>query len=128
APAAAAPESASVPDDVRARRFVFLVDNYSLQPAQRNSALKAMQKFVDKEMRPGDEASLILWQKTAQIITPLTGDKAEIKRGVDSLYAHRRIGTRVTQVEDAGRTECSHELQEGIDRTIPMGQAWFLCQ
>src|SRR5438552_12690897 len=128
--ASTAKASAPVPEDVRARRFVFLVDNYTMQPGQRNSALKAMQKFVDTQMKPGDEASLIMWQRKTEMITPLTSDKAELKRGIESISSRSRAGMTITEEEDAVRKECNTFLQEAIDHVIgtTFSSSWTACQ
>jgi VWFA-related protein len=128
APAPATP--AAVPEDIRARRFVFLVDNYTMQPGQRNSALKAMQKFVDTQMKPNDEASLILWQRKVEMITPLTSDKAELKRGIETISSRSRAGMTIAQEEDEVRKQCNTLLQEAIEHiageTFPV--AWSGCE
>src|SRR5437763_11399359 len=55
APAIAAPPTTSsptsAPEDIRVRRFVFLLDNYSMEPPQRNRTLAGVRKFLDANMK-----------------------------------------------------------------------------
>src|SRR6185295_14643797 len=53
---AAVPE---VPTEVGRRRIVIFVDNYSIHPMSRNAAFKALERSLDRVMRPGDEVELI---------------------------------------------------------------------
>jgi VWFA-related protein len=112
APATAAPE------DLRARRFVICLDNYSLEPVQRNGVITALRKFVDANMRPGDEMSLILWARNMETVTPLTNDKAAILRGIDSILSHSRTGTSAGQEDERARQDCRQNMQE-VDQTDP---------
>jgi VWFA-related protein len=123
-------QTASVPDDVRARRYVFVVDNYSMQPAQRNSALAALQKFVDHRMRPGDEAALIVWQRRIEMVTPLTADRAEIKRGIESVTARSRAGLTVYDEQEQVKAHCNTYLKDAIDHLpgTSFQSAYSMCQ
>jgi VWFA-related protein len=116
APAKAA--TAVAPDDIRARRFAICLDNYSLEPIQRNSILAALRKFVDANMKPGDEMSLMLWARKLETVTPLTNSKAEILRGIDSLSSRSRAGMSAGQEEERARQKCRETMQE-VDESDP---------
>jgi VWFA-related protein len=129
APTAAAPQLQAVapPDDVRARRFVICLDNYSLQPAQRNSVLAAVKKFIDTNMKPGDEASLIVWAKRIEVVTPLTNDRAEIQRGIDTIAGRSRVGLSAADEEERRKQECIGYIQEVDEVHFTWDQAWIAC-
>src|SRR5205085_7981979 len=106
APSPVRTETAAAPEDVRARRFVICLDNYSLEPIQRNSVINALRKFVDANMKPGDEVSLILWARRMEMITPLTNDKAAVMKGIDSILSRSRAGSTAAQEDERVRQEC----------------------
>jgi len=110
------------PDDVRARRFVICIDNYSLEPAQRNSMLASLRKFVDANMKPGDEMSLMLWARRLETVTPLTSSKADILRGIDSLTSRSRAGMSAAEEEERARQKCRETMQEvdEVDTPAPV--------
>src|ERR1051325_5491941 len=57
APVAAAAQP-QVSEDRRRRRFVFFLDSYSLG-LERNGVLTSMRKFVESQMAPADEATVV---------------------------------------------------------------------
>jgi VWFA-related protein len=120
APATAKATAATVaPDDIRARRFAICLDNYSLEPIQRNSVLAALRKFVEANMKPGDEMSLMLWARKIETVTPLTNNKAEILKGIDSLASRSRAGMSAGQEEERARQKCRETMQEVDEQDTP---------
>jgi len=119
---AGAQPAAAVPDDIRARRFAICVDNYSLDPAQRNGILAALRRFVDTNMKPGDEMTLLLWARKLEIVTPLTNDKTEILKGIDSLLSRSRVGMSAAEEEERARQVCREAMNE-VDQNDQPAQA-----
>src|ERR1051326_2553043 len=116
------------PDDLRTRRFIFMIDNYSMEPAQRNVVLAAVRKFLDTNFKPGDEAALYLWLRKGQMITPLTNDKAELFRGIDSLASQSRTGMSVIEEEQRTRRDCTEIINEIDNEHMNWDQAWLHCK
>ena len=124
--ASASAPVATAPDDIRARRFVLCIDNYSLQPNQRNAVIVAVRKFINTTLQPGDEASLIVWARKIDIVTPLTTDKAELNRGLDSIAARSRAAMSLAQEDEQTRQRCRDFMS-----TVPPStwdDAWVQCQ
>jgi len=120
--------TAPAPDDLRTRRFIFMIDNYSMEPAQRNATLAAVKKFLDTNFKPGDEAALYLWLRKGQMITPLTNDKGELFRGIDSLGSQSRTGMSVIEEEQRTRRDCSEIMAEVDQIHMTWDQAWVHCK
>jgi len=116
--ASATPAAAPVPADIRARRFIILVDQYSLEPMQRNSVLTALRKFVNTNMRPTDEMSVLLWARGLQVVTPLTSDKAEVLKGLESAASRSRAGMSAGQEDERARQQCRDYMKD-VDETDP---------
>jgi len=108
----------NAPTDLRARRFIVVLDNYSLEPIQRNSVLTALRKFINANMRPNDELSLIMWARQIDIVTPLTSDKAEVMRALDSAMARSRAGMSANQEDERAREQC-RDLMRDVDEKDP---------
>lgn len=83
APVAAAAQP-QVSEDRRRRRFVFFLDSYSLG-LERNGVLTSMRKFVESQMAPADEATVVTWNRRLEIVTPFTSDKGAVLAAFDVL-------------------------------------------
>ena len=128
APAASASKPAAAPADLRARRFVFMLDNYSLQPVQRNRTLAALRKFIDTNMKSSDEAALLVWARKAEMITPLTNDKQALFKGIASVESRSRAGMTIVDEEDQTRKNCQQIMSEVDGTKLTWDQAWLYCK
>jgi VWFA-related protein len=68
--------------EARPRRFVLFIDNYTLHPDVRAEVVSSLEQFVDRHLAPRDEASIVSWNRTLEILTPFTSDKSELKAGL----------------------------------------------
>lgn len=80
APKTTATETTKV--ELRPRRFVFFIDNYTLHPEVRGEVVASLEQFVAKRMTGRDEASIVSWNRTLKILTPFTSDKTALKEGL----------------------------------------------
>jgi VWFA-related protein len=62
----------------QARRIVVFVDNASIHPHARTQALQAFESSLDKLMRNGDQATLVMWNRKNDVVVPLTADRAQL--------------------------------------------------
>ncbi len=69
----------------RPRRFVFFIDSETLYPAVRKEVFASLRKFVDTQLRAGDLASVVNWDRGLKIAAPLTSDRAVINAAIDAL-------------------------------------------
>jgi VWFA-related protein len=81
-PSVAAP---ATPVEQRPRKVIIFVDSYSLQPSRKGAILAAVEKFIDHHMGPQDQAMLLSWRRSVNVITPFTSDKAAVKSGLATL-------------------------------------------
>jgi VWFA-related protein len=63
--------------------FVFFVDNDHLELKQRNRILAALRKFVEANVKPGMDASLVTYNHEAKVRVPFTADPARIIAEID---------------------------------------------
>jgi len=63
-------DAPAVPAEVGRRRVVIFVDNYSIHPLSRNAAFAALERSLDKVMRPGDEVMIAFWNGQQDVIAP----------------------------------------------------------
>ncbi|HEX3580633.1 MAG TPA: VWA domain-containing protein [Thermoanaerobaculia bacterium] len=76
---AAAPATASAtPVAARPRRFLLFVDSHSLDPTVRTEVVASMEHFVDTKMGPNDEASVVGWNGTLNILAGFTRERATL--------------------------------------------------
>ncbi len=126
--AAAAEPTLPPPAEMRIRRFVIFIDNYSLHPFKRNQIFKSLNKFVDEQMRPEDEAEIVLWTQSLKIITPFTTDRKALKAGIAQLSERSNSGMSIDDQAEQVKRRCQDLLQMAQDRTIAMAQAYDQCK
>lgn len=84
ATAQAAPAATAPPQELRRRRFVFFIDNYSLG-LLRQQVMTSLQKFVDTRMAPEDDALVAMWDRRLEIVLPFTSDRAALSGAIRSV-------------------------------------------
>jgi VWFA-related protein len=100
APAATVQEGTA--KEARQRRFVFFIDNDSLHPATRDQLVDSLRKFIEQQLRPGDEASVVSWNNGIHILQVLTSDKAALKHAVERV---RDLSSPNSITTDLGRVQ-----------------------
>jgi len=81
----AATAQETTPMEAPPRRFVFFIDNDSLHPMIRDQVVESMKRFIEQQLRTGDEASVVSWNNGIQILQALTSDKTALKNAADRL-------------------------------------------
>lgn len=69
-----------IPSEVGKRRIVIFVDNSSVHPLVRNQAFRALEKSLDKLMRPDDQAMVMFFGGRDRIVAPFTTDREQLLR------------------------------------------------
>jgi len=120
---AAAPATTETPAPVvtppeRRRRIVFFIDNFTLDPMQRRKFTDVLDKEIEHIVQPGDEATIIVFNRRAMGVPPFTGDAAALKTalraqvrdaGVGMLATSRKIvQSQVNTLIDAARSDTRH--------------------
>lgn len=107
-----------VPLELRQRRMLIFIDSASLAGTRKTAVLSAVQKFVETQMRPEDQAMLVSWRLGIKVITPFTGNKDELKKGVAALARIAPGGdTQINAIQMAKRD---------IQRLIDAGESGIL--
>ena len=123
---AAPSAAAAAPPEQRHRRFAFFIDNDSIHPTVRNDILASLRKFVEANFRPGDEASVISFNRAPRIVAPLMADKAAILKAIDAVAAEgwpMAIKSELARVQQA----CIADLQMARGGRISMRAAYVDC-
>jgi VWFA-related protein len=104
-----------VPPEIRQRRIIFFVDNYSLHPFRRNEVFSAVEKYIGTLFQPGDQAMLVTWNRSLKIVVPFTNDR---QRLLDGLHKTERVsGGGVSLAGDRDR------LKDEVDQVLEMARA-----
>jgi VWFA-related protein len=80
----AAPEENA---EARRRKVLIFVDNYSTHPFKRQVVFDALQKSIDRIVRPGDEAMVVSWDRRLRVLTQFTDDVSSIRAALKKLEA-----------------------------------------
>ena len=125
-----APQAPALPpEEMRIRRVALFIDNSSLPVFQRTKVLKALEKFVDHELRPGDEATIVTWNPGLQIVTPFTSDRKELHAGIASASQRANSGASdMLQQQDMVKKQCNDYMEQAKSRDLTWPQAWDLCK
>jgi VWFA-related protein len=105
---AAAPEP---PQDLRRRRVIFFIDEYSANPIRRNQVLRSMIAQLDALMKPGDEAMLVSWNRSMHIIEPFTNDREHMRKALARLEERGGGGPNL----DAGKEILKSRVTSLVD-------------
>ena len=87
-----------IPRELRQRRIVFFIDNYSLHPFKRNEVLTAIDRFFQRLLQPGDEATIVVWNRGLQTIAPFSADMDILKTALEG-YARNNAGGATLQAD-----------------------------
>ena len=105
---AAAPEAAEALPDLRRRRMIVFVDNSGLHPHARNAMLPHLQKFLEANIRGGDEITIATWNNALVTETLLRNDPERIEATI------RRLSTQSAAPQLMRQTDYQAELAELI--------------
>jgi VWFA-related protein len=122
----AATAQETTPMDAPQRRFVFFIDNDSLHPMIRDQVVQSMKRFIEQQLRPGDEASVVSWNNGIQILQVLTSDKTALKNAADRL---RGLSSPDSITTDLGRVQqhCIRALDQPRGRIDAIRIAYEDC-
>ena len=70
---------------LRPRSFILFIDNRSMHPVLRNEVTAELARFVETVVRPNDKVSVVTWDGTFRILTPLTDEKAAVLQAIDNV-------------------------------------------
>src|SRR5204862_257468 len=60
----------------------------------REQLLASLTKFIDKEMRDGDEATVISWSRSTRVLVPFTSDKRALVAAINKIEPRASIQAR----------------------------------
>ncbi|HEV7488108.1 MAG TPA: VWA domain-containing protein [Thermoanaerobaculia bacterium] len=109
----------AAPVEQRPRKLILFVDSFSLQPSRRAPILAAVEKFIDRQMKPEDQAMLVSWRLSVNVITPFTSDKAVVRSGIDTLARAARgpdeVAKLKSDIQELIRIASSGSLMMSMD-------------
>lgn len=105
------------PAEMRQRRIIFFIDNYSLHPFRRNEIFRAIEKFIDRMLQPGDEGMIVAWNRGLKVICPFTSDRLLLH---DTLNAFARKGGGGPSIEE-DKTRLRQAIQQVIEAARAQG-------
>jgi len=97
--------------ELRQRRLVIFIDNYSIHPFQRKQIFQSIERSLDTLLRPGDEAMVVPWYRGLRIEQPFTTDLASLRSGIARVA---ETGSGMTYESDRQqiRSRCTQLLQD----------------
>jgi VWFA-related protein len=107
AAAAPEPEPEALPD-VRRRRMIVFIDNAGLHPHARNAILPHLQKFLEENIRGGDEITIATWNNALVTETLTRNDPERIEA------AMRRLSTQTAASQTLRQGDYQADLAEII--------------
>jgi len=106
------------PHEMRHRRFVFFLDSFSLG-LERNGVLTSMRHFVETQMEPTDEATIVTWNRRMEIITPFTSDRVAVLAGFDTLSKRSTGGPSLKAEQQRILETALEDYRNSIARRSP---------
>ena len=116
----------NAPATPRPRSFILFIDNRAMHPVLRRHVTGQLAKFVDEVMKPGDQASVVTWDRALNIVEPLTSNKTSIHVAIDNVA---KTGTPATTNSDFQRLqqECTRSLNMAKSGRMQMRVAYEEC-
>lgn len=117
--AAPQPPPPAVPPEQRLWLVVY-VDNYNLDPLERNRVLPALRGFLYDSLGPEDRAMVVTFDRALEVRVPFTSDQQQLVAAVEGLAAESGFST-VRRREQA-------EVLQRIDKSESRSQALLLAR
>jgi VWFA-related protein len=123
-----APAPPDVPADVRRRRVLFFIDNYSIETFRRTEVTKGIDRFLERLLQPGDEAAVATWNRGLKLRQPFTSDRAAVQAAIRALNNASTGGSSMHTEADQIKTLCQQQMETALNsRGGNPGQAQQNC-
>ncbi|HYM62163.1 MAG TPA: VWA domain-containing protein [Thermoanaerobaculia bacterium] len=104
---ASATQTAAAPavsePEFRRRLIAVFIDNVALEPFHRNAILPPLQRFLQANMRAGDQAMIAVWGSSLKLELPMTSDHAAVEAALTRLVSQTTRGTQNAAEKDQFR-------------------------
>lgn len=97
----------TVPEDQRLRLVVY-IDNFNLRPFNRNRVMRELRIFLSKNIRRGDEVTLLTYDRSLKVRRPFTTDPDLIAVSLQEL---ERVSAQGTQ-QDSERRDVLRNIED----------------
>jgi VWFA-related protein len=114
-------EAAAPRDELRRRRIVFFIDDYSVHPSRRAQLLGAVDRALVELLRPGDEAMLVTWNRSLRVAMPFTTDPARLRAAMTEVKRSPGAVAGFEASHDAVRTRLYGLANDARDRRRGQG-------
>ena len=111
------------PQELRRRRVIFFIDEYSANPIRRNLVLRSMMKQLDSLLHPGDEAMIVSWNRSMHIIEPFTNDLGRVRKALARLEERGGGGPNLDAGKDILKQRVAMLVDEVRMKRKPAGAA-----
>jgi VWFA-related protein len=111
---------------LKARSFILFVDNRTMHPVLRKHVTDELRTFVNDVLQPGDQASVITWDRRLNILAPLTTDKAAVHAAIETVAG---TGSPASTNSDFQRVQqlCTGALNMAKGGRMPFKMAYDEC-
>jgi VWFA-related protein len=116
-PASTSP--AATEAEFRPRLITIFVDNSALHPFHRNAIIPPMQRFLQENMRVGDQAMIVTWASSLEFELPMTSDRAAVDATMKRLVSHTTGGVMVAAEKERFRKALSDLITMYASLTPP---------
>jgi VWFA-related protein len=83
APPAVAPAASEPSAEARKRSIIVFFDSSSIAFFARNKAMDSIQRLMSTLVRDGDDAMIVSWNHSLNVVQPFTSDRAVLQRGIE---------------------------------------------
>jgi VWFA-related protein len=108
------------------RRFLLFIDNSGIDAAARTPVFDGLRRFVTSRLRGGDEAAVVVFDRSLRLVAPLTSDRVATLAAIDSVAAAPSPSPASNGFVRVQR-ECLHDYADAIAHRVPPNVASDLC-
>ena len=110
----------------RPRNFILFIENQKMHPVLRKHVTAELKKFVDSQLREGDQATVISWSRSLSIDQPLTSDKTALHAALDKV-ANTGSSTSIKSDFQIVQQQCTRLLNMARSGQMPVRTAYESC-
>ena len=126
-------EQEALPEEHRLWLVIF-VDNFNIDPIERNRILPGVRQFIGQTLKPGDRAMIVTYDRKLEVRQPFTDQKNLLYKALleiedDAGFVSIRNRNRydaLTRIEDVNRPDSSlinartyaEEIRSNVDHTV----------
>ena len=106
------------------RKFIFYIDDFSLSLANRRAIFPAVRKFLAENLRKGDQAMLVNWNRELKVRVPWTSDLKTLDSALETMAGELSSASQLQAEKQRAERLLTKMLEESNEPKNNLAPAW----